>query len=173
MSRMQTTPAPLARTPARVPVRGETTRVMRTKAGREIDPVTGKKKANPVDAHIGARVRMRRMLLSMSQEKLGDALSLTFQQVQKYEKGTNRIGGSRMQQIATVLKCDVAYFYEGAPGATRPDGTPIAAVDDAITKFMSNADGLRIAQRFTLIRSEKTRHILANLIVSMSMPDDD
>jgi transcriptional regulator with XRE-family HTH domain len=70
---------------------------------------------NPVDKHVGARVRMRRMMLSMSQTKLGDALGLTFQQVQKYEKGTNRIGASRLQHISHILQVSVSFFFEGAP----------------------------------------------------------
>src|SRR4026209_2288745 len=74
-----------------------------------------KKTPNPTDKHVGSRVRMRRMMLSMSQEKLGDALGLTFQQVQKYEKGTNRIGASRLQQISHILQVPVAFFFEGAP----------------------------------------------------------
>ena len=81
-----------------------------------------KKAPNPIDKHVGSRVRMRRMMLAMSQEKLGDALGLTFQQVQKYEKGTNRIGASRLQQISHILQVPVAFFFEGAPnlhGSTR------------------------------------------------------
>jgi transcriptional regulator with XRE-family HTH domain len=74
-----------------------------------------KKSPNPVDKHVGRRVRMRRMMLAMSQEKLGNALGLTFQQVQKYEKGTNRIGASRLQQISHILQVPVAFFFEGAP----------------------------------------------------------
>ena len=74
-----------------------------------------KKAPNPTDKHVGSRVRMRRMMLGMSQEKLGDALGLTFQQVQKYEKGTNRIGASRLQQISHILQVPVAFFFEGAP----------------------------------------------------------
>src|SRR5215207_2318486 len=74
-----------------------------------------KKAPNPIDKHVGSRVRMRRVLIGMSQEKLGEALGLTFQQVQKYEKGTNRIGASRLQQISTILGVSVAFFFEGAP----------------------------------------------------------
>src|SRR5947207_14839601 len=74
-----------------------------------------KKAPNPIDKHVGSRVRMRRMMLGMSQEKLGDALGLTFQQVQKYEKGTNRIGASRLQQISLILQVPVGFFFEGAP----------------------------------------------------------
>jgi transcriptional regulator with XRE-family HTH domain len=81
-----------------------------------------KKSPNPIDKHVGSRVRMRRMMLSMNQEKLGDALCLTFQQVQKYEKGTNRIGASRLQHIAQILQVPVAFFFEGAPGQSKAKG---------------------------------------------------
>ena len=72
---------------------------------------------NPIDKHVGARVRMRRMLIGMSQEKLGDALGLTFQQIQKYEKGANRISASRLQQISEALSTPLAYFFKGAPAS--------------------------------------------------------
>jgi transcriptional regulator with XRE-family HTH domain len=84
-----------------------------------------KKAPNPIDKHVGSRVRMRRMMLAMSQEKLGNSLGLTFQQVQKYEKGTNRIGASRLQQISQILQVPVSFFFEGAPTvgtAPRADG---------------------------------------------------
>src|SRR3974390_1258007 len=84
-----------------------------------------KKVPNPIDRHVGSRVRMRRMMLGMSQEKLGDALGLTFQQVQKYEKGANRIGASRLQQISQILQVPVSFFFEGAPSQRserRSDG---------------------------------------------------
>src|SRR3982074_2500536 len=77
--------------------------------------VMAKKAPNPIDKHVGSRVRMRRMMLSMSQTDLGDALGLTFQQVQKYEKGTNRVGASRLQHISQILQVPVAFFFEGAP----------------------------------------------------------
>ena len=77
--------------------------------------MAAKKSPNPIDKHVGSRVRMRRMMLSMSQEKLGDALGVTFQQVQKYEKGANRIGASRLHHIARILQVPVAFFFEGAP----------------------------------------------------------
>src|SRR4026208_980717 len=82
-----------------------------------------KKTPNPTDKHVGSRVRIRRMMLAMSQEKLGDALDLTFQQVQKNEKGPNRIGASRLQQISRILQVPVSFFFEGAPtGMGRPTG---------------------------------------------------
>src|SRR6266576_4882651 len=92
--------------------------------------VMAKKAPNPIDKHVGSRVRMRRMMLSMSQEKLGDALGLTFQQVQKYEKGTNRIGASRLQQIANILKVPPQFFFEELPkskGASHYDAQPSPA----------------------------------------------
>src|SRR5260370_12443177 len=88
-----------------------------------------KKAPNPIDKHVGSRVRMRRMMLGMSQEKLGDALALTFQQVQKYEKGTNRIGASRLQQISQILQVPVAFFFEGAP--VLSEGALPAALPEA------------------------------------------
>ena len=81
-----------------------------------------KKVPNPIDRHVGSRVRMRRMLAGISQEKLGDALGLTFQQVQKYEKGSNRISASRLQQIAKMLGVPVAFFFEGAPAGETTGG---------------------------------------------------
>src|ERR1700676_3792628 len=77
--------------------------------------IVAKKAPNPIDKHVGSRVRMRRMMLGMSQEKLGDALGLTFQQVQKYEKGSNRIGASRLQQISLILQVPISFSFEGAP----------------------------------------------------------
>jgi len=91
-----------------------------------VSPTRGKRgRSNPVDAHVGSRVRMRRTLLGLSQEKLGEALSLTFQQVQKYERGANRIGASRLYQISKVLEVPVSFFFEEM---TEPViGTPEAA----------------------------------------------
>src|SRR3954465_5774450 len=80
------------------------------------------RRANPVDVHVGSRVRLRRMLLGMSQEKLGEHLGLTFQQVQKYEKGSNRVSASKLYQMAQVLGVPVQFFYEDLPGS-RADGS--------------------------------------------------
>src|SRR5467141_1054857 len=99
-----------------------------------------KKAPNPVDRHVGSRVRMRRMMLSMSQEKLGDALGLTFQQVQKYEKGTNRIGASRLQQISNILQVPVEFFFEGAPNVgpfTRTEGMSEAPSPAYVSDFLA------------------------------------
>jgi len=77
--------------------------------------MASKKQPNPIDIHVGSRVRLRRMMLGMSQEKLGESLGITFQQIQKYEKGTNRIGASRIQHISRVLSVPVSFFFDGAP----------------------------------------------------------
>lgn len=77
---------------------------------------------NPIDVYVGGRIRLRRTLLGMSQSKLGEALALSFQQVQKYERGTNRVGSSRMFEIARVLEVEIGYFYDGMPSGTGNDG---------------------------------------------------
>ena len=86
-----------------------------------------KKAPNPIDTHVGNRVRMRRMTLAMSQEKLGDALGVTFQQVQKYERGTNRISASRLQQISHILQVPVSFFFDGAPSVAGMRGRKASA----------------------------------------------
>src|SRR6266481_1227667 len=88
--------------------------------------IATKKAPNPTDKHVGSRVRMRRKMLAMSQTKLGDALGVTFQQVQKYEKGTNRIPSSRLQQISHILQVPVVFFFEGAASAPQ---IPMAQID--------------------------------------------
>ena len=85
------------------------------------------KAPNPVDKYVGSRVRMRRIMLGMSQEKLGEALGLTFQQVQKYEKGTNRVGASRIQQISEILQVPVSFLFEEDPAASRALTAPAKA----------------------------------------------
>src|SRR5690606_38628517 len=95
----------------------------RESAVEEIEPEDrGSRRANPIDVHVGSRVRLRRMLLGMSQEKLGEHLGLTFQQIQKYEKGINRIGASRLFDLSKVLGVPVQFFYEDLPssGAEAP-----------------------------------------------------
>jgi transcriptional regulator with XRE-family HTH domain len=96
-----------------------------------------------IDKHVGSRVRMRRMMLAMSQQKLADGLGLTFQQVQKYEKGTNRIGAGRLQQISHILQVPVAFFFEGAPNPSAPRGFHRSALSIVqIDDFVSDSNGL-------------------------------
>ena len=119
------------------------------------------KAPNPVDKHVGTRVRMRRKMLDISQVKLGDALGLTFQQVQKYEKGTNRIGASRMQQIAQVLKVPVEFFFEGAPDAISMSASDISS---SINDFISSTDGLRLVAAFMKIKDTDLRRRIVRLV---------
>jgi transcriptional regulator with XRE-family HTH domain len=128
-----------------------------------------KKQANPIDAHVGNRMRLRRMLIGLSQERMGEMLGLTFQQVQKYEKGVNRIGAGRLYQIADILSVPVAYFYEGFVG----DGAnPHAANDDTATKpvmeFLSSGEGLQLTLAFMRIKDGKVRKRVIDLIKSLS-----
>jgi transcriptional regulator with XRE-family HTH domain len=126
-----------------------------------------KKSPNPVDRHVGARVRMRRMMLSMSQEKLGDALGLTFQQVQKYEKGTNRIGASRLQHISHILQVPVSFFFEGAPsvpGHHAPPGMAESPSPAYVSEFLSTTDGLALTKAFMRIKNAKLRRRVVDLV---------
>ena len=121
-----------------------------------------KKLPNPTDKHVGSRVRMRRMLLSMSQEKLGDALDLTFQQVQKYEKGTNRIGASRLHHIADILQVPVAFFFEDVPGRskTKNDAPSPAYVSD----FLATTDRLVLTKAFMQVEGAKLRRSIVDVV---------
>jgi transcriptional regulator with XRE-family HTH domain len=126
-----------------------------------------KKSPNPIDKHVGSRVRMRRMMLSMSQEKLGDALGLTFQQVQKYEKGTNRIGASRLQQISQILQVPVSFFFDGAPhvpGTGRAEGMGEAPSPAYVSDFLATSDGLALTKAFMRISDSKLRRRIVDLV---------
>jgi len=123
------------------------------------------KAPNPIDKHVGSRVRMRRMMMGMSQEKLGDAIGLTFQQVQKYEKGTNRIGASRLQQIANTLQVPVAFFFEGAPllpGLSAGSGD--APSPTYVSDFLATSDGLALTKAFMRIKDTKLRRRIVDLV---------
>jgi transcriptional regulator with XRE-family HTH domain len=85
-----------------------------------------KKKPNPIDVHVGSRIRLRRNMLGLSQERLGENLGITFQQIQKYEKGTNRVGASRLQAISSILSVPVAFFFENAPGQSGQPNNGLA-----------------------------------------------
>ena len=119
-----------------------------------------KKNIHPMDIHIGSRIRMRRNQLGMSQEKLAEGLGLTFQQVQKYEKGMNRVGGSRMAAIAELLGVDVGFFYLNAPGASGSHTLADSTMDD----FMASKDGLIIAEAFVQIVDPDVRRAVATAI---------
>jgi transcriptional regulator with XRE-family HTH domain len=129
------------------------------------------KKPNPVDAHVGSRVRLRRMLLGMSQERLGESMGLTFQQVQKYEKGVNRIGASRLFQISKILDVPVQFFFEEAPYAGDGSRAPGLAESDSeafILEFLNSREGLELNRAFVKIGDAKVRKSVVDLVRALS-----
>jgi transcriptional regulator with XRE-family HTH domain len=123
------------------------------------------KAPNPVDKHVGSRVRMRRIMLGMTQQKLGEALGLTFQQIQKYEKGTNRVGASRIQQIAEVLNVPVSFFFEGGPsGDGDGNGFGGGAAPAHVSDFLATSEGLALTRAFARITDTSLRRSIVDLI---------
>ncbi|WP_421917517.1 helix-turn-helix domain-containing protein [Mesorhizobium sp.] len=134
-----------------------------------------KKKPNPIDIHVGSRVRLRRNMLGMSQEKLGENLGITFQQIQKYEKGTNRVGASRLQAIASILGVPVAFFFEDAPGQ-EASGNRGFAEDSSMAfavEFCGSPEGLQLNRAFVKITDMKVRRKIIELVKSLSSDDPD
>lgn len=129
-----------------------------------------RKLPNPVDVHVGARVRMRRMLIGMSQEKLGESLGLTFQQVQKYEKGSNRIGASRLYQIGTVLGVPIDFFFEGLERDGQADGAAPAHFD---TELLSSAEGIQLNSAFFAISDPRLRKRILDLVKALAGEPDE
>jgi transcriptional regulator with XRE-family HTH domain len=124
-----------------------------------------KKAPNPVDKHVGSRVRMRRLVLGMTQEKLSYGLGLTFQQVQKYEKGTNRIGASRLQHIAHILQVPVPFFFEGVPDLPgQPEGIGDAPSPAYVFDFLATTDGLALTKAFMRIKQPTLRRHIVELV---------
>ena len=132
-----------------------------------------KKQASPIDVHVGNRMRLRRMLIGMSQEKLGELLGLTFQQVQKYEKGVNRIGAGRLFHIASLLSVPIGYFYEGAIMADQVTAG-FAETDDntLVMEFLSSNEGLQLSLAFMNIKDPKVRKRVLDLVKSLSESEE-
>lgn len=147
-------------------------------AAHELDgDEKGSRRPNPIDVHVGSRVRFRRMLLGMSQEKLAERLGLTFQQIQKYEKGINRIGASRLFDLAKVLSVPVQFFYEEVPtnGADTahliPDGFSEGTAETSIVEFLKSRDGLELNKAFVRIQDVKARRAIVDLVRSLANVD--
>jgi transcriptional regulator with XRE-family HTH domain len=123
----------------------------------------------PTDKHVGSRVRMRRLMLGMTQQKLADQLGLTFQQVQKYEKGTNRLGSSRLQQLCDILQVPISFFFEHAPPpASRDRRLADASSLVYIDKFLASADGLALVGAFMKIENSAIRRSIVRLVKDIS-----
>ena len=117
---------------------------------------------NPVDRYVGSRVRLRRRMLRMSQQNLGHKLGITFQQVQKYEKGTNRVSASRLQALSNVLQVPVPFFFDGSPQSAGSGGeapSPVYVLD-----FLACSGGLKLIEAFTQIGDAKLRRSLVRLV---------
>ncbi|WP_295556189.1 helix-turn-helix transcriptional regulator [uncultured Hyphomicrobium sp.] len=139
------------------------------------DSERGSRKPNPIDAHVGTRVRLRRMLLGMSQEKLGEHLGLTFQQVQKYEKGVNRIGASRLFDLSRVLGVPVQFFYDEAPSelvdtSTTP-GFSERPTETYVIEFLSTREGLELNKAFVKIADPRVRRSVVELVRALGGED--
>ena len=123
------------------------------------------KATNAIDGHVGSRVRMRRLMLDMSQGKLADGLGITFQQVQKYEKGTNRIGAGRLQQMAHILQVPVAFFFDVMPHFQKKSvRSELGDSPNDLIKFMTTREGLDLARAFTRITNPAIQRKIVDLV---------
>jgi transcriptional regulator with XRE-family HTH domain len=129
-----------------------------------------RKSPNPIDIHVGSRVRLRRMLVGMSQEKLGEQLKLTFQQVQKYEKGSNRIGASRLFQISQILGVPVQFFYDDLDMGSAPAvaGFAEAQPQDNVMDFVSSAEGVTLNRAYARISDPQLRRRVLDLVRALA-----
>ena len=120
------------------------------------------KTPHSTDKHVGNRVRTRRMMLGLTQEKLADALRLTFQQVQKYEKGANQISASRLQHLSDILHVPIGYFFEGNPEQSKTVGS--APSFTYVTEYLATSDGIALTKAFTDIKNTKLRRSIVALV---------
>jgi transcriptional regulator with XRE-family HTH domain len=128
-----------------------------------------KRGPNPIDRHVGSRLRLRRMLMDMSQGALGSAIGVTFQQVQKYEKGSNRIGASRLQQISRILGVPVGFFFEGAPLSMEVAETGDQAPSPSyMTDFLATSDGVALTKAFMEIKDSRLRRRIIDLVENIA-----
>ncbi len=130
---------------------------------------TSPKRPDSTDTYVGSRVRMHRKILSMSQEKLGEQLGITFQQVQKYEKGANRIGASRLQTISQVLEMPISYFFPQEQAAAGGMGE--STQSDYISEFMMSSEGIELNRAFARIKDPKLRRKVIDLVRTMASTD--
>jgi transcriptional regulator with XRE-family HTH domain len=137
-----------------------------------LQKLPAKKAPNPTDRHVGSRVCMRRKMLSMSQTDLADAVGVTFQQIQKYEKGTNRISASRLLQISRVLQVPVSFFFEDPRGPSEGKGAQQVHSPDYVSDFLTTTDGLALTKAFMLITDPKVRRRIVDLVQEIVGNDD-
>jgi transcriptional regulator with XRE-family HTH domain len=131
--------------------------------------IADERNPNPIDLHVGARVRMRRKLLGMSQEKLADALGLTFQQVQKYERGANRVSASKLFEIARFLDVAPAYFFDGLAVDAGLNGAP---GEQSLHQFLMTPEGVELASLLPRLNPKYRRRVL-ELVRTLAEDEDD
>ncbi|PWJ80970.1 transcriptional regulator [Pseudaminobacter salicylatoxidans] len=132
-----------------------------------------KKKPNPTDIYVGSRIRLRRNMLGMSQESLGEQLGITFQQIQKYEKGTNRVGASRLQAISSVLGVPVSFFFEEFPSQESTVGRGFAEESPNFgLDFVTSPEGLQLNRAFVKITDAKVRRKIIELVKTLAAEED-
>ncbi len=149
-----------------------TERAPEPEGGETVNP----RRVNPVDIHVGNRMRLRRMLVGMSQEKLGEMMGLTFQQIQKYEKGVNRIGASRLYKLSQVLSVPIQFFYDELAMAQRGPANPGFGEPETeafIADFLNTREGLELNRHFVRIDDPKVRRSIVELVRSLSGPAAD
>lgn len=126
------------------------------------------KAPNTIDIHVGSRIRMQRALKGMSQTTLAEGLGVTFQQVQKYEKGTNRVGSSRLQAIANILGVPVSFFFEEGPGVISDPQAPDTRGSDEITQFLTSTEGIALNRAFVKVQNAKIRRRFVELVKTLA-----
>ncbi len=126
------------------------------------------KRTNPVDIHIGSRVRLKRQMLQMSQEKLGEYLGVTFQQVQKYEKGSNRIGAGSLWRIAQIMGTPVSFFFEGLRDKEMQQGFAESQDDAIVYEFINSSDGVALIKAFAHVKDPRVRRRILELVRTLA-----
>ncbi len=128
---------------------------------------------NPIDQHVGLRIRLRRKELGVSQEKLADAIGLTFQQVQKYERAANRVSASKLYEVALALDTSVAFFFEGLTSDDSIDRTALKGGRSAVQDFLMTPEGMELAAVFPRIRRPRIRRRILDLVRAMTEEEED
>jgi transcriptional regulator with XRE-family HTH domain len=132
-----------------------------------------KKQPNRIDIHVGARIRLRRTLLGMSQDQLGTSLGITFQQIQKYERGMNRVGASRLQLMANVLEVPVSFFFDDAPSHNdNASSTTVSSTTDYFNQFLASSEGLQLNRAFLQIEDPKIRRSIIALTKALAAENE-
>jgi transcriptional regulator with XRE-family HTH domain len=132
--------------------------------------MSDEKRPHPIDVHVGGRVRLRRTMIGMSQDKLADALGLTFQQIQKYEKGVNRIGASRVFEISKILNVPIQFFFDDYDMRTGSYGFAEQGADDgaSMMELLNSPEGVQLCKHFASIRDPKVRKRVLELVKTLS-----